>query len=116
MIAVINRRIVLLFITFVFVSGLILYKAIPFDRVKKRNIEIEGIQKRDYQIKTCMQYALIVSIDGYFPCYGCSAGTIFLKRGEVWKYGKTCLGKSKRFCHFRILSFIQNFMVLSKNV
>ncbi len=60
--------------------------------------EIEGIKVRTYKPRQCVQYALVAAIDGFYPCYN-STGlpTIYLKFGEVWKYGKTCIGEDKRY-------------------
>lgn len=67
------------------------------DRVLKRDREIEGILTKEYPLDFCVQYALITTEAGYYPCYGCSSGQIYLYSGEVWKYGKTCNGEKGRY-------------------
>jgi len=48
--------------------------------------------------KLCEQYALVARVSGWYPCYNCGTETkIFLNKGEVWKYGKTCNGSIKRY-------------------
>jgi hypothetical protein len=44
------------------------------------------------------QYALVADIDGIYPCPSCpNGGTIWLFRGEVWKYGVSVNGESGRY-------------------
>lgn len=51
------------------------------------------------EIDNAIQYALVASADGFYPCYSCVNGqkTIFLKFGEVWKYGVTRKGAEGRY-------------------
>ena len=51
------------------------------------------------EIDNTMQYALIADYDGYYPCYTCPNGstTLFLYKGEIWKYGITRKGERKRY-------------------
>ena len=71
---------------------------LPITRVAKRDLEIEGILKKTLTIKMGVQYALTATKDGYYPCYNCEGSTvIYLKFGEVWKYGKTCLTQNQRY-------------------
>lgn len=51
------------------------------------------------EIDNAVQYALVASSDGFYPCYSCTNGqkTIFLKFGEVWKYGITRKGQEERY-------------------
>lgn len=70
---------------------------LPLPRILKRDREIEHILEKKYVNQYCMQYALIVAKDGWFPCYNCVVGTIYLHVGEIWKYGKTCNGQSGRY-------------------
>ena len=71
--------------------------SMPFDRVLKRDMEIDGILSKDYQNEFCVQYALVATEEGDFVCYGCPNGKIYLYPGEIWKYGKTCKGESGRY-------------------
>jgi len=76
---------------------------LPETRTKKRDHEIEGIKNRPPKEKyncenCCEQYALVARRNGWYPCYNCTDNQlIYLNRKEVWKYGKTCLGKEKRY-------------------
>jgi len=51
------------------------------------------------EIDNAVQYALIATINGFYPCYSCTNGQkdIFLRMGEVWKYGITRKGEKKRY-------------------
>ncbi len=71
--------------------------AIPLHRILKRDAEIERIIEKDYSFDQCVQYALIATRNGWYPCFNCSDGKIYLSIGEVWKYGKTCIGELKRY-------------------
>jgi len=90
----IKKTIILLFI----VSALAVVSiAIPINRILKRDKEIERINEKDYRLKACMQYALVVTKDGWFTCYNCAEGKIYMHIGEVWKYGKTCFYETGRY-------------------
>jgi len=68
------------------------------DRIKKRDKEIEGIKFKPRKHENCEVYKLIAESDGWYPCYNCGDTTmIYLKKGEIWKYGKTCIGQEKRY-------------------
>ena len=89
---------------FIFVPVLgLLAMALAFwltpQRQQKMETEIKGIQgKERHTDKLCEQYALVAAIDGWYPCYNCGISkTIFLRAGEVWKYGKTCNGEKGRY-------------------
>lgn len=51
------------------------------------------------EIDNAVQYALVVTVDGLYPCYSCTNGqkTIFLKFGEIYKYGVTRKGQEGRY-------------------
>ena len=70
---------------------------VPTERILKRDREIDRIKEHDYRIERCVQYALVVSKDGWFTCYNCPSGKIYMYVGEIWKYGKTCTGVSVRY-------------------
>lgn len=56
------------------------------------------LEKELEQIDNAVQYALIVREAGFFPCLNCGKITfIYLKEGEVWKYGTTRLGEIDRY-------------------
>ncbi len=62
------------------------------DRKRKLERELEEIDNAE-------QYALIVVIDGYYPCFTCpnGANSIFLYASEVWRYGITRKGERLRY-------------------
>ncbi|WP_425420490.1 hypothetical protein [Phaeodactylibacter xiamenensis] len=51
------------------------------------------------EIDNAIQYALVAIVDGLYPCLSCPSGqkTIFLKKGNVWKYGITRKGEAERY-------------------
>ncbi len=62
---------------------------------KKRQ---EKLEREIENLKEAEQYVLVALYDGWFPCYNCGASTqIYLKRGEVWKYGVTINGEKGRY-------------------
>jgi len=65
--------------------------------VLKRDREIDRIREKVRNFEPCVQYALVARVDGYYPCYECVEKTIYLKAGEIWKYGKTCLTVTERY-------------------
>jgi len=67
------------------------------ERENKKQKEINGILKKVYTNNFCVQYALIATINDYYVCYECNNKQIYLKAGEVWKYGKTCNGVFGRY-------------------
>ncbi len=108
-----NRRWarLLLFVAVV-ASVVFVFWTIPLERVLKRDREIARIRVKDYRFEACVQYALVATEDGWYPCYECATGMIFLKKGEVWKYGKTCIGEDKRYATglpFKNLDFVSQF-------
>ena len=47
------------------------------------------------------QYVLVAKISGNYPCFSCLNSTeIYLKQGEVWKYGVTTKGERGRYQNF----------------
>ncbi len=57
---------------------------------------LSRILEKTHLTRPCIQYALVASQDGYYPSYN-AGGTVFLKKGEVWKYGKTIHGENGRY-------------------
>lgn len=56
------------------------------------------LEKELNEIDNAVQYALIVDFSGEFPCLNCGdRTTIFLNKGETWKYGTTRLGEKGRY-------------------
>ena len=68
------------------------------ERVKKKTLEIERIESRSYTKDNCVQYALVATKNGWFPCYKCgNRDSIYLFEDEIWKYGKTCNTEQIRY-------------------
>lgn len=92
-----RRRPVLLFFLMLTILGFYAHwKGVDFLVVDEDgNVQIspqrqKALQKRQKQVKKARQYALLATIDGYYPCFNCEQDSlIFLFRGEVWKYGVT---------------------------
>lgn len=57
------------------------------------------LDKELEEFDNAIQYALIATITGYYPCLTCPDGspTIFLYENEVWKYGSTRKGEKGRY-------------------
>ncbi len=84
-------------------------KDLPLERLRKLEAELAGILSKTLTGKTCVQYVLFATANDWYPCHN---GTmIYLKVGEVWKYGKTCIGEQRRYGDLteRNLSFIPQF-------
>jgi len=69
---------------------------LSIERAAKKAREIERIESHSFQYQNCVQYALVAAKDAWFPCYHC-VDSIYLLKGEVWKYGKTCFGENVRY-------------------
>ena len=68
------------------------------ERLEKKTREIEHIESHRYNKTNCEQYALVASKNGWYPCYKCETKKrIYLYKGEIWKYGKTCNGQDGRY-------------------
>ncbi len=97
-----KTKILILIFLSVVVGGVMIWQ-IPDERIKKRDKEIEKIKNRPPKEKynrdnSCEVYELVATEGGFYPCFHCkNAKTIFLNKGEVWKYGKTCLGQEGRY-------------------
>ena len=64
---------------------------LAFWRQQKMEKEIEELDEAE-------QYVIVAAITGNYPCYSCvTSKTIFLSKGEIWKYGMTTKGKSGRY-------------------
>lgn len=57
------------------------------------------LDKELEELDNAVQYALIATVDGYYPCYTCPDGspTIYLYEGEIWRYGSTRKGEQGRY-------------------
>lgn len=96
----------LLLILVTFLSGLV-WAVLKFDEVviQKEDGSFELAPKRLKKLEKELaaldnseQYALVALENGYYPCLTClTTDTIFLFRGEVWKYGVTKNGEKGRY-------------------
>ena len=91
-----SKKQIFLFASAVFVTILI-FNIITTERILKRDREISRIETKTNVKDNCIQYALIVRKEGFYPCYKCPTNTIYMYVGEVWKYGKTCIGQTGRY-------------------
>ncbi len=55
------------------------------------------LDKRLKEIDDSEQYALMATIDGWYPCLHSGKTTYYLLVGEVWKYRVTSKGKFGRY-------------------
>lgn len=56
------------------------------------------LQQRLRRLQRCEQYVLRAKSSGFYPCYACVGDTqIFLRAGEVWKYGISIRGQKGRY-------------------
>ncbi len=100
----VQYRKIIIFLSVV-VGGILIYE-IPLERILKRDKEIEKIISRPPKEKynqdnACEVYSLVAKRDGKYPCYRCvGRDSILLLKGEVWKYGKTCLGENERYTEY----------------
>lgn len=62
--------------------------------VEKRDREIEALKRRSPG-PMGEQYALIATADGYYISYTYGGGLVYLKTGDVWKYGETTQGNTR---------------------
>lgn len=58
----------------------------------------EKLAKELDEIRGAEQYVLLTLENGIYPCYSCiGATTIYLRKGQVWKYGMTTKGEKGRY-------------------
>jgi hypothetical protein len=74
-------------------------KDLPVDAalLMKLIAEIEGIKRKERTGEFCEQYVLYASKSGFYPCFHSEKRVIYLKTGEIWKIGKTCLSIQDRY-------------------
>ena len=74
---------------------------LPKERTKKRDDAIDRVIRRKYKKENCEQYVLKAVYSGYYPILYrgkiIANDSIWLNNGEVWKYGKTCVGELGRY-------------------
>jgi hypothetical protein len=80
---------IILFKTYIFV------KATPDPKLSPK--ETGKLEKRLREIDDSEQYALKASVDGWYACLHSNRATVFLRKGEVWKYGVTSKGEFRRY-------------------
>ena len=71
------------------------------ERIAKRDSAIERVIKRNTKKENCEQYVLTARRSGYYPVLyrgiRIAKDSIWLNTGDVWKYGKTCVGEADRY-------------------
>ena len=77
-------------------EGIDLPEDLPIGRLKKLQAELKRILQKTNLMRHCVQYALVTAQEGYYISYN-SGELIFLKKGEIWKYGKTINGEFGRY-------------------
>lgn len=66
-------------------------------RKEKLDDDIRRIRRKPRRPRA-EQYALVVAVTGWFPCYSCvDTNFIYLNKGEIYKYGKTINGQKGRY-------------------
>ena len=85
---------------------------ILLDRLRKLEAELAGILSKTLTGKICVQYSLLATKADLYPTYNEAQSMIYLEIGELWKYGKTCIGEARRYGNLRTknLAFTQEFM------
>lgn len=69
---------------------------LSLDRLAKLVKELDELDNAE-------QYALLAARDGSYPCYSCTGkSTIFMRQGEVWKYGVTRKGERGRYGEWHV--------------
>ena len=61
--------------------------------------EAAKLEKRLKEIDDAEQYALIATVNGWYPCSHPGRTTFYLLAGEVWKYGTTTKGQLGRYSY-----------------
>ena len=69
---------------------------IPTYQISKERLEKyqENVKKiiLEHYFPNCEQYVLFTKYSGYYPCFECESGKIWLNKDEVWRYGMTGIG------------------------
>lgn len=66
------------------------------ERAAKLARELEELNEAE-------QYVLLAARDGQYPCFHCTPkSSIFLRRGNVWKYGVTRKGEQGRYGRWHV--------------
>ena len=72
------------------------------------------LEKRLKEIDDSEQYALIATVDGWYPCLHSGHTTFYLLTGEVWKYGVTSKGEFGRYAASFLLKNRVTYLVQFK--
>lgn len=51
---------------------------------------MDEAKKEKEKLENCEVYKLVALKSGWYMCHLCSQGSIYLNKGEVWKYGYSC--------------------------
>jgi hypothetical protein len=68
---------------------------------KSGNVELSDERLNEFlqdsaMLNDCVQYALIATKSGFYPCFSCSDSfEIYLEIGEIWYIGETCYGENR---------------------
>ncbi len=70
-----------LLILAVFTTFALFFFKLSIERAEKKAQEIDRIESHTYERTDCLQYALVVAKNAWFPCYNCgTADSIYLQR------------------------------------
>ncbi len=102
-----SRRLLLMGIvlTFILVAALKVSDYLEWDDDGKPKLTKKRQKKRDkaiQELNDAEQYALKVTIPGYYPCFSCDSTHIYLNIGDVWKYGSTIKKQTGRYPNSRL--------------
>ena len=78
------------------ITGVSIPSTLPRERLEKLQKELARILEKTDYTRPCVQYALLARISGEYICFN-TGNKIFLKKDEVWKYGKTINGEFGRY-------------------
>lgn len=53
------------------------------------------------ELEEAEQYALIIDVPGYYPCFNCDSTHIFMHKGETWRFGSTVKKQKGRYLKYR---------------
>ena len=72
------------------------------------------LQKKLYELDEAEQYALIATVEGFYPCLHSGRASYLLHVGEVWKYGVTTKGERGRYTSQFILDHSVRYVIQIK--
>lgn len=53
------------------------------------------------ELEEAEQYALIIDVPGYYPCFNCDSTHIFMHKDETWRFGSTVKKQKGRYPKYR---------------